>query len=56
MTRNGDPVGELTPLHSRRFIRAAEAVAIFRGAPEVDYGRFREDLDAVVDQDVTPRV
>jgi prevent-host-death family protein len=54
VTRNGVPVGELTPLHRKRFIPAETLVALFRGAPEVDYERFRADLDAVVDQDVTP--
>ncbi len=55
VTRNGDPVGELTPLYRRRFVSALAAVALFRGAPAVDYERFREDLDAAADQDVTPR-
>ena len=55
VTRNGVPVGELTPLHRKRFV-ATEAVAhIFRTAPPVDYERFREDLDAAADQDPTPR-
>ena len=55
VTRNGVPVGELTPLHRSRFVSASAAVALFRTAPAVDYGRFRDDLDAVADQDVTPR-
>ncbi len=55
VTRNGVPVGELTPLHRSRFVSASTAVALFRAAPAVDYERFREDLDAVADQDVTPR-
>lgn len=53
VTRNGVPVGELAPVRERRFIRAADAVALFRGAPAVDGARFRRDLDAAVDQ--TPR-
>jgi prevent-host-death family protein len=55
VTRNGDPVGELTPLHRKRFVSAEAAAALFRTAPPVDYRRFREDLDAVTDQDATPR-
>jgi antitoxin (DNA-binding transcriptional repressor) of toxin-antitoxin stability system len=56
VTRNGDPVGELTPLHRRRFVPAEAAIAIFRTAPSIDYEQFRDDLDAVADQDMTPRV
>jgi len=37
VTRNGDPVGELTPLHRKRFVQAEAAVALFRGAPALDY-------------------
>jgi len=55
VTRNGVPVGELTPMHRRRFIPAEAAVALFRSAPALDYARFREDLDAAADQDPTPR-
>lgn len=55
VTRNGDPVGELTPLHRKRFVPAQAAVALFRTAPALDYERFREDLDRIADQDVTPR-
>jgi prevent-host-death family protein len=55
VTRNGVPVGELTPLRRHRFVAAEAAVAMFRSAPRVDYARLRDDLDAVADQDVTPR-
>ncbi len=55
VTRNGVPVGELAPLKRRRFVAADAAVAAFRGAPTVELGRLRADLDAVVDQDPTPR-
>jgi len=55
VTRNGVPVGELTPLHRKRFVVAEAAAALFRTAPHVDYERFREDLDAEADQDSTPR-
>lgn len=55
VTRNGVPVGELMPIRRRRFVPAEEAVAAFRGAPPLDYARFRRDLDELVDQDPTPR-
>ena len=55
VTRNGVPVGELTPLRRHRFVAAETAVALFRSAPSVDYKRLREDLDAAADQDPTPR-
>lgn len=55
VTRNGVPVGELTPLRRHRFVAAETAVAMFRSAPSVDYKRLREDLDAAADQDPTPR-
>lgn len=55
VTRNGVPVGELTPLRRHRFVPAEAAVAMFRTAPSVDYQRFREDLDDLASQDATPR-
>jgi prevent-host-death family protein len=55
VTRNGVPVGELTPLRKRRFVSADAAVALFGGAPVIDSRRFRADVDALVDQDPQPR-
>ncbi len=55
VTRNGVPVGELTPLRRHRFVAAETAVAVFRSAPGVDYQQFRADLDEVADQDPMPR-
>ena len=55
VTRRGAPVGELTPLRRHRFISAEAAVAMFAGAPPVDLGRLRDDLDALADQDPEPR-
>ena len=55
VTRNGVPVGELTPLRRHRFVAAEAAVALFRSAPAVDARRFRSDLDQVVSQDASPR-
>lgn len=55
VTRNGVPVGELTPLRRHRFVAAEAAVALFRPAPPIDSERFRTDLDSVVNQDPSPR-
>jgi len=55
VTRNGVPVGELTPLRRHRFVAAEAAVAMFGNAPPVDYRRFRADLDASASQDASPR-
>jgi len=54
VTRNGVPVGELTPFR-RRSVTAEEVVRAFAGAPRIDYRRFRADIDAVLDQDPLPR-
>jgi antitoxin (DNA-binding transcriptional repressor) of toxin-antitoxin stability system len=55
VTRNGVPVGELIPLRQRVFVPADTALAAFADAPRVAFGRLRNDLDAMVDQDPTPR-
>jgi prevent-host-death family protein len=55
VTRNGRPVGELVPLRQRAFVPSEFAHAAFAGAPPVARRRFRRDLDAFVDQGVTPR-
>lgn len=55
VTRNGVPVGELSPLRRRRFVPTEAAIAAFKGAPRIDYKKFREDIDAFVDQDPEPR-
>ena len=55
VTRNGVPVGELTPLRRHRFVVAEAAVELFRTAPGVDYETLRADLDNAADQDATPR-
>lgn len=55
VTRNGVPVGELVPWRARQFVAADAAVAAFAGSPAVDAGRFRADLDTVLDHDPTPR-
>jgi antitoxin (DNA-binding transcriptional repressor) of toxin-antitoxin stability system len=55
VTRNGVPVGELIPLRQRVFVPADAAQAAFAGAPRVALRRFRKDIDAMIDQDSTPR-
>lgn len=55
VTRNGVPVGELTPLRDRQFVAAEALVDAFAGAPVVERTRFADDLDVVVDQSPTPR-
>lgn len=55
VTRNGAPVGELTPVRPRQFVTADAALAAFGGAPPLDPERFRADVDTVVDQDASPR-
>ena len=55
VTRNGVPVGELIPLRQRVFVASDAVVAAFADAPRVALGRFRKDVDALIDQDPTPR-
>jgi antitoxin (DNA-binding transcriptional repressor) of toxin-antitoxin stability system len=55
VTRNGVPVGELTPLRTRRFVAAVTALAAFAGAGAIAADRFRADIDAALDHDPTPR-
>jgi antitoxin (DNA-binding transcriptional repressor) of toxin-antitoxin stability system len=55
VTRNGVPVGELSPLRQRQFVPSDAVTAAFAGAPPIDRQRFRADVDALIDQDATPR-
>jgi prevent-host-death family protein len=55
VTRNGNPVGELTPLRRHRFVSADAVVGLFQAAPGIDAKQFRADLDTYAVQDVTPR-
>lgn len=55
VTRNGVPVGELSPLRRHRFVRSDTAVALFRNAPNVDLKKLRQDVDGVSSQELTPR-
>ena len=49
VTRDGRPVAELRPLHRPR-LSAEVLVERFRALPPIDAGRFRADVDAVLDQ------
>jgi prevent-host-death family protein len=55
VTRNGVPVGELTPVRRRRFVSRERVLAAFANAPKVDYERFRTEVDSFLDQDPTVR-
>jgi prevent-host-death family protein len=50
VTRNGVPVAELRPISPRQLVPRAAIAEAGRRAPRIDARRFREDLDAVVDQ------
>jgi antitoxin (DNA-binding transcriptional repressor) of toxin-antitoxin stability system len=54
VTRNGTPVGELRPTR-RYFVPRKTLLEAFRHAPAIDAERFREDIDALLDQDAEPR-
>jgi antitoxin (DNA-binding transcriptional repressor) of toxin-antitoxin stability system len=55
VTRNGVPVGELSPLRRHRVVRSEIAIAMFRHAPDIDLARLRADLDQVAPQELSPR-
>ncbi len=55
VTRNGTPVASLVPFQRRRFVRRETLLAAFAGAPAIDGGRLRADVDSGIDQDPTPR-
>jgi prevent-host-death family protein len=55
VTRNGVPVGQLTPLRPRQLVSAQAAIATFASLPALDAARFRADVDAALNQDPAPR-
>jgi prevent-host-death family protein len=55
VTRNGVPVGELSPVHRRRFVKAARVLEAFAGAAPIEPARFRADVDRTLDQSIAPR-
>ncbi|MBC9731441.1 MULTISPECIES: type II toxin-antitoxin system Phd/YefM family antitoxin [Streptomyces] len=53
VTRDGHRVGELIPLRGRRrFVPRAEFAAMSRTAPDISLDAFRDDQDAVVEQEL----
>jgi prevent-host-death family protein len=52
VTRNGEPIAELRPLHAgrRTFISRAEVAELAATNVRIDPDRFRADLDAAIDQ------
>jgi antitoxin (DNA-binding transcriptional repressor) of toxin-antitoxin stability system len=54
VTRNGIPVGELRPAR-RRFVSRALLLGAFANTPEIDAERFRDEVDAALDQAAEPR-
>jgi antitoxin (DNA-binding transcriptional repressor) of toxin-antitoxin stability system len=55
VTRNGVPVGELTPVRRRRYVARDAALAAFATAAAIDADQFRADVGGRLDQDPTPR-
>jgi integrase/antitoxin (DNA-binding transcriptional repressor) of toxin-antitoxin stability system len=55
VTRNGVPVGELTPMRRRQFVARDTALAAFVTAAAIDPDQFRADVDGPLEQDPTPR-
>ncbi|MER5222564.1 prevent-host-death protein [Streptomyces flaveus] len=53
VTRDGHHIGELVPLRRRRrFVPRAEFAAMSRSAPDISLDAFRDDQDAVVEQEL----
>lgn len=52
VTRNGEPVAELRPIHAgrRTFVPRDEIAALAAGGVRIDRHQFRADLDRVIDQ------
>lgn len=55
VTRRGVPVADLTPVGRRGPVSAEALLAAVATGPKLDPDRLRADLDAIVDQDPTPR-
>lgn len=56
VTRNGAPVGELTPVRRRQFVSRRTVRAAFAEAPALDLDRLRDDLAEHADDDPAQRV
>jgi len=55
VTRNGVPVGRLSPIARRTFVPIEELIESAAHLPRIDFKKFRADIDANIDQDPTPR-
>jgi prevent-host-death family protein len=55
ITRNGVPVGRLTPVGRRTFVPTSELKESAAHLSRIDFKKFRADIDAFIDQDPTPR-
>jgi antitoxin (DNA-binding transcriptional repressor) of toxin-antitoxin stability system len=52
VTRNGHHIGDLVPVRERRtFVSRTDFAEMSMRMPQVDYGRFRADLDRNVDDE-----
>lgn len=55
VTRRGVPVGELTPLGRRRTVSTSTLLEAFADVPAISGEQLREELDAIAEQDPSPR-
>jgi prevent-host-death family protein len=55
ITRNGVPVGRLTPVGRRTFVPTVELKESAAHLTRIDIKKFRADIDAHIDQHITPR-
>ncbi|MDT8913964.1 type II toxin-antitoxin system prevent-host-death family antitoxin [Amycolatopsis sp. PS_44_ISF1] len=53
LTRSGTPIGELIPLRRRQAVPRAQFARGSEHAPAIDPERFRADVDAAVDDEVS---
>lgn len=49
VTRDGHEVGQLVPVHRRRFVSRDEFAAMSRPSADIDLAAFRADQDATVE-------
>jgi prevent-host-death family protein len=55
VTRNGVPIARLVPYERRVSVPTKELLESAAHLGDIDFARFRADIDALVDQDPTPR-
>ena len=55
VTRNGVPVGELSPLSRRQFVPTSAALEMFASSAPIESARFRADVDRALAQSIAPR-